>query len=181
MYINDSIRSGGPTRSSADFSVPRPRTHDDRTGRVFPDHLITTQSHLRRTYCTQQPLPCHTCMLKRGSVDLGPTTHVATLDTHWLHAHTPTQGNTTSTIRKQRQVHVRPVSSILSYSTSPASQRCSPACAVRGLVGVCGLGAATSQALISFHIDGASYLEHTRCASLCSSYNSSQHGDAVHS
>ena len=41
MYINDSIRSGGPTRSSADFSVPRPRTHDDRTGRGFPDHLIT--------------------------------------------------------------------------------------------------------------------------------------------
>ena len=27
--------------SSADVSVPRPRTHDDRTGRVFPDHLIT--------------------------------------------------------------------------------------------------------------------------------------------
>ena len=26
---------------SADVSVPRPRTHDDRTGRVFPDHLIT--------------------------------------------------------------------------------------------------------------------------------------------
>ena len=38
---SDSIRSGGPTRSSADFSVPRPRTHDDRAGRVFPDHLIT--------------------------------------------------------------------------------------------------------------------------------------------
>ena len=27
--------------TSADVSVPRPRTHDDRTGRVFPDHLIT--------------------------------------------------------------------------------------------------------------------------------------------
>ena len=24
------------------LSVPRPRTHDDRTGRVFPDHLITS-------------------------------------------------------------------------------------------------------------------------------------------
>ena len=23
--------------------MPRPRTHDDRTGRVFPDHLITCQ------------------------------------------------------------------------------------------------------------------------------------------
>ena len=23
--------------------MPRPRTHDDRTGRVFPDHLITSQ------------------------------------------------------------------------------------------------------------------------------------------
>ena len=34
-------RQGGPTRSSADVSVPRPRTQDDRTGRVFPDHLIT--------------------------------------------------------------------------------------------------------------------------------------------
>jgi hypothetical protein len=32
---------GGPTSTSADVSVPRPRTHDDRTGRVFPDHLIT--------------------------------------------------------------------------------------------------------------------------------------------
>ena len=31
----------GPTRSSADVSVPRPRTYDDRTGRVLPDHLIT--------------------------------------------------------------------------------------------------------------------------------------------
>ena len=29
-----------PTSTSADVSVPRPRTHDDRTGRVFPDHLI---------------------------------------------------------------------------------------------------------------------------------------------
>ena len=34
---------GGPTSTSADVSVPRPRTHDDRTGRVFPDHLITEE------------------------------------------------------------------------------------------------------------------------------------------
>jgi hypothetical protein len=40
----DTIRQGGPTRTSADVSVPRPRTHDDRTGRVFPDHLITSLS-----------------------------------------------------------------------------------------------------------------------------------------
>jgi hypothetical protein len=41
MLHFDFIRQGGPTRTSADASVPRPRTHDDRTGRVFPDHLIT--------------------------------------------------------------------------------------------------------------------------------------------
>jgi len=26
--------------------VPRPRTYDDRTGRVFPDHLITLPATL---------------------------------------------------------------------------------------------------------------------------------------
>ena len=35
-------------RSSADVSVPRQRTHDDRTGRVFPDHLITYEIRRRR-------------------------------------------------------------------------------------------------------------------------------------
>ena len=28
-------------------SVPRPRTYDDRTGRVFPDHLITPKKRRR--------------------------------------------------------------------------------------------------------------------------------------
>ena len=51
------IRQGGPTRTSADVSVPRPRTHDDRTGRVFPDHLIT---YLLLTYLL-------TYLLARGS------------------------------------------------------------------------------------------------------------------
>jgi hypothetical protein len=28
--------------------VPRPRTHDDRTGRVFPEHLITYLHHFQK-------------------------------------------------------------------------------------------------------------------------------------
>jgi hypothetical protein len=42
VQLHPPAPKGGPTSSSADVSVPRPRTHDDRTGRVFPDHLITT-------------------------------------------------------------------------------------------------------------------------------------------
>ena len=43
VLLNPPAPKGGPTSSSADVSVPRPRTHDDRTGRVLPDHLITYQ------------------------------------------------------------------------------------------------------------------------------------------
>jgi hypothetical protein len=47
---------GGPTSSSADVSVPRPRTHDDRTGRVFPDHLITFRGRLRMRSAGLSPI-----------------------------------------------------------------------------------------------------------------------------
>ena len=44
VQLHPPAPKGGPTSSSADVSVPRPRTHDDRTGRVFPDHLISNLS-----------------------------------------------------------------------------------------------------------------------------------------
>ena len=57
-----SIRQGGPTRTSADVSVPRPRTYDDRTGRVFPDHLITPTSTKRRLGKSElHPSSCENC------------------------------------------------------------------------------------------------------------------------
>ena len=38
---SDSIHSGGPTSSSADFSVDRCPGNASMLRRVFPDHLIT--------------------------------------------------------------------------------------------------------------------------------------------
>ena len=43
---------GGPTSTSADVSVPRPRTHDDRTAGSSPDHLITHTLTQLLTYFT---------------------------------------------------------------------------------------------------------------------------------
>ena len=53
-----SIRQGGPTRSSADVSVPRPRTHDDRTAGFSPDHFFF---FFLITLSRQEPLPMFRC------------------------------------------------------------------------------------------------------------------------
>ena len=42
------------------FLLTWPRTHDDRTGRVFPDHLITylLLTYLRTSNCTMDKSEC---------------------------------------------------------------------------------------------------------------------------